>query len=206
MKVMKPQNEFWDSLISRFSSYTFFLKVFSIVMKFVCNMKIRNDPQISNGSSMLDTEYFIVKIIQRMHFPDIVKYLENPSGTVPAMVKRLHLKLVDGIVRCIGRLENSDLVYDSKFPILIPSESPFTSLIINYVHKLCGHGVVNYVVVSLRKKWWISFARQRVRSLIRKCIICKRLHGKPYATPQIPPYPSGDTFSPIRSMIEILPP
>ena len=35
-----------------------------------------------------------------------------------------------GIIRCKGRLENSTLPYDSKYPILNPSAHPITKLIV----------------------------------------------------------------------------
>jgi len=35
----------------------------------------------------------------------------------------------------------------------------------------------------LRQRYWTPTGRQRVRSLLCKCVICKKVAGKPYATP-----------------------
>ena len=43
--------------------------------------------------------------------------------------------------------------------------------------------------MELRAEYWIVKSKGFIKRLIRSCVICKRLHGRPYsyhATPELP--------------------
>ena len=42
-------------------------------------------------------------------------------------------------------------------------------------------------LTSLRQMYWVPCARQIIRSLLRKCVTCRKLGGRPYTTPDPPP-------------------
>lgn len=95
-------------------------------------------------------------------------------------MKQLRLKMVDGIIRCSGRIGNSDLDFDSKYPILLPSKHPFTAMYIRKYHADNFHSGVNNTVAALRQRFWVPKMRQTVKSTLRPCIICKRFQGHSY--------------------------
>ena len=96
------------------------------------------------------------------------------------LVKQLRLQFVVGILLCCGgRFQSSQLSYSSKYPILLPTKSRFTELIIYHVHKKCFHAGVIATVATLREQWWIPCSRQRLRCLLRKCVICLRKQAHP---------------------------
>ena len=85
-------------------------------------------------------------------------------------MRQLNL-VVDGVlIRCRGRLMNSDLSHDAQFPILLPTKLYFTDLIISHVRLLCCYAGVNHTLSSLRNKYWIPLGRQRVRSVLRQYV------------------------------------
>ena len=43
-------------------------------------------------------------------------------------------------------------------------------------------------LTSLCQMYWVPCARQRIRSLLRKCVTCRKLAGQPYTTPDPPPH------------------
>ena len=59
--------------------------------------------------------------------------------------------------------------------------------VILQAHTQLHHSGVNATLTLLCQCYWIPSGRQRVRSLISKCVICKRVAGKPYAAPDPPP-------------------
>ena len=63
----------------------------------------------------------------------------------------------------------------------------FTTLIIRNAHSAQLHSGVNATLTALRQKYWIPCARQRIKSIIRKCVVCRKAAGKGYTIPDPPP-------------------
>ena len=97
------------------------------------------------------------------------------------------------IIRCGGRIHNAQVDTETKFPSLLPKKHPLTTLIVHHIHKTNLHTGVNATVTSLRQKYWIPSARQVVKSILRRCVTCRRVIGKPYSRPEPPPLPSVRT-------------
>ena len=93
----------------------------------------------------------------------------------------------DQLLRCGGRIHNAPLSESAKFPYLLPSRHHFTVFIIQQAHAVQLHSGVNATLTMLRQKYWIPFARQRIKSIIHKCVVCKKTSGKPYSKPDPPP-------------------
>lgn len=79
-----------------------------------------------------------------------------------------------GIVRVGGRLCNSNLPYDTKFPILIPNNHFFATLLIRDAHYRNLHAGVHTLLSILREKYWIISAAVTIRKILRKCVLCFR--------------------------------
>ena len=56
-------------------------------------------------------------------------------------------------------------------------------------HKKLHHGGVSITVTALRQTYWIPSIRQCVRKVLRRCVRCNWLMGKPYRAPDPPPLP-----------------
>ena len=115
----------------------------------------------------------------------------KPSSSQRIMlVRQLRLFIdSDGLLRCGGRIHNAPLTQLAKFPYLLPSKHPFTTLIVYAAHvKLC-HSGVGSTVTALRQSYWIPTARQYVKSLLRRCVICRKHSGKSYTAPDPAPLP-----------------
>jgi len=63
----------------------------------------------------------------------------------------------------------------------------FTNLVILQAQIQLHHSGVNATLTLLRQCYWIPAGRQQVQSLLRKCVTCKKVAGKPYAAPDPPP-------------------
>ena len=63
-----------------------------------------------------------------------------------------------GYLRCGGRIHNVPVSNTTKFPYLLPSRHPLTTLIILAAHTSQLHGGVNRTVTALREKFWIVSA------------------------------------------------
>ena len=95
----------------------------------------------------------------------------------------------EGMVRCGGRLGNSELPFNTTFPVMLDPSHHLTTLIVWNCHEKTCHGGVKSTLAQLRSRFWLIKGRQTVKKIIHKCIICKRFGGHPYKAPQPPPLP-----------------
>ena len=104
------------------------------------------------------------------------------------LVRKLRLFLdKEGLIRCGGRIHNAPLNHLTKFPYLLPQKHPLTALIIYSIYIKLYHAGVNSIVTALCQSYWVPAARQYVKSLLHRCTICKRHHGRPYPAPDPAP-------------------
>ena len=95
-----------------------------------------------------------------------------------------------GVLRCRGRLNNSDLTFNSKFPIFLP-KSKFAELIVMDVHRKVKHNGLKETLNELRTKFWITKARIFIKRIIRTCHICIFIESRPYGYPAAPDLPTS---------------
>ena len=116
----------------------------------------------------------------------------NISKDLKFMIEDLGLYLdkTCGLIRSRGRLHNSELTFNAKYPILISSKCWLTRLIVMKAHIYCLHGGVQDTLATVRQQVWIPKGRQTVKKLISNCILCRKVEGKPCIYPGPPPLPS----------------
>jgi hypothetical protein len=95
-----------------------------------------------------------------------------------------------GLWRCGGRLHNSDAPPPAVHPILLNKEHYLTILIARECHERVMHSGVKATLVELRSKYWVIQARNFIKRILHKCIVCRRYQGKPYLPPPAPPLPA----------------
>ena len=76
-----------------------------------------------------------------------------------------------GILRVGGMLTNAPIDHEAKHQILLPSNHHVSKLLIM---DLVGHFGEEYVLISLRERYWIVKGRAMVLQIIRRCLMCRR--------------------------------
>lgn len=162
------------SLVDRISSWSKLLRVVIYVCRFVRLLPVEYRMSASDYDF---AELLVLRELQRLYFPTEISRLGEGKDCSPAL---RHLKpfLKDGLIRVGGRLRNSDLSYDGKYPILLPSKDPVLNLLVDYHHKLNCHAGPDLLMSLLRQRYWILSARNLIRNRIHKCIPCFRLRPK----------------------------
>lgn len=93
----------------------------------------------------------------------------------------------NGLLRIKGRLQHSDLSYDSKHPIIIPN-CHVAKLIVLFQHKLLKHAGVHTLMSTIRNSYWIIGLRQVAKRVCKECVACKRFDSRP-CSQSAPPLP-----------------
>ena len=188
VKVLKVQVETISCIsniidINRYSSLRRLLKVTAYVRRFIQNIKHK----------MLDEE----KVVEKLSVDDItgaerVWILESQAErqrepSFRKIKENLHVEQ-NGILVCRGRLENSDLPVETKFPIILP-KNRCAELIVWECHQNVHHLKVDSTLVEMRTRFWVTNRRQFVKTLIKTCFICRKVEGKAYQSPPPAPLP-----------------
>ena len=114
----------------------------------------------------------------------------RPTGSTPPLVRQLRL-FVDnaGLLRCGGRIHNAPLSELARFPYLLPQNNHLTELIVYHTHACLSHTGVGSTLTALRQSFWIPTGCQYAKKLLRRCTICRKHGGRPYAVPESAPLP-----------------
>jgi hypothetical protein len=197
---------------SRFSSWTRVRRVMAFVLRFVdqlrnrcqvhhtLNTKEGKSLPVLEAEDLERSENVLVKMVQRESFSMMLN-----DQTRGVNIKHGHLRNLtpflapDGLLRVGGRLQNSDLPYSSRHPILLPRHHHLSMLIVRYLHFEGRHvRGVNSVLYDLRVKYWIVKGRELIKEVQRSCVICKKMRGKTMVQ-IMAPLPSLRASVPVRA-------
>lgn len=80
----------------------------------------------------------------------------------------------NGVMRVGGRLRHSSIPFEQRHPIILPTYSHLSRLIIQDAHYNTLHGGNQLTLAHTRRRFWIINGKKAVRSFISKCVICIR--------------------------------
>ena len=175
--------------INRFSSLLKLLRVTALVQRFIENLKTRTAEnriltKELTGKEIDRAEHRWIKDIQRQYYGKQIDELTTKAKTLGPLIRQLRLFVDDdGILRVGGRLHNAPIRYEAKFPMLIPRESPLAKLVIHDSHEKVHHSGLQSTITDIRQRFWITQIRTSVKSVLRRCVICKLISGKPFRMP-----------------------
>jgi len=109
----------------------------------------------------------------------IIRFIQRESFTGPQDERVSHLcPYIDseGIIRnrtkILGRMDLGDL----GIPAILPSRHPVVEMLVLQAHKKACHVRVQGLLSLLRERFWILKGRKTIRSILNKCVVCRR-HG-----------------------------
>ena len=144
----------------------------------------RKDQSCLTTDDIRDAERAIVRYVQQTVFPEEIAMLKGTPSEKQHLKRsspthRLDPKLDgDGILRVGGRLGRSAMPEEVKHPYILPKNHLVTRLILEDIHTAKGHVGRSYMLAQFRLKFWASGANSTSRSIISKCVTCRRQYGK----------------------------
>ena len=138
---------------SKYSSIVRLLRVTAYVLRFVNNLKKLVQHLEPTVGSLTHDEINSaeMKLIKDIQYP-MTKHANY--GKVKDSLNLFEDK--ENIIRCHGRIQESPLPCDTKFPILLPSDHSFTRLIVLQSHNQVMHNGVRETLTQVRSKYWIT--------------------------------------------------
>ena len=77
-----------------------------------------------------------------------------------------------GVFKCVGRIPGYRPTY--------LEDCLLTQKLIRHVHVEIKHWGVANTMAEIRKEWWISKLRSKVKKMVNTCNVCKIFSTKPY--------------------------
>lgn len=167
------------SFFNKFSSISKMQRIMAYVLRFYTNLKNkkRNSGNLS-ASELNNALNVIIKHEQKFYFQEEIKSL-NSKTDIKSNLKLLHPFLDGkGLLRVGGRLQNANITYDQRHPVILPKNSHITNLIIIREHKNLLHAGQKQVISSLNLKFWLINGNREVKKNIHKCVTCFRLKAQ----------------------------
>ena len=89
----------------------------------------------------------------------------------------------DGILRCKGRLQFSELLPETREPVILPKGHQFTVLQIQECHERVLHSGVRGTLAKMRSRFWVPKGRQAVKYVLSRCVICRKMEERSFGRP-----------------------
>ncbi|KAK6172490.1 hypothetical protein SNE40_016128 [Patella caerulea] len=178
-----------EAIISapKFSRLSTLLRVSAYVLRFIHNVKCRVNQSNPNQGELSFEE---LKSAENLWIKTVQSNIKRDDKFNQRSVSLNLKKDNDGILRGYGRVEHSNLDYEAKYPAFLPENHHLTTLVIWKCHEDVMHNGVQETLSQFRTKYWVVRGRQIIKSVISKCVICRKLEAKAYGTPIAPPLPS----------------
>ncbi len=159
------------------------LRVTALAQKIIAKLrKTERNGQIT-PNDIDRAEKLWVAHVQRQHFGDVIQSIHKDK--MNNLKSQLGIFIdKDGLLRCRGRLDNADVSDEAKTPLLLPKQDTFTQLIVERVHKRLLYSGVSHTLSQIRHTYWIPQGRSTVKTVLKRCILCRRHEGGPYKGPK----------------------
>ncbi|XP_065356330.1 uncharacterized protein LOC135950724 [Calliphora vicina] len=176
-----------NDILNAFSSYHKALRILSYIFRFFHNSLNKFRSQFSHTQiDLTQKEVNFVKIrlitlAQRNHYQAEFKDISNslPISNKSSLKTLNPILDTKGILRVNGRLSNSSLTYNERYPIILPGNSRFCQLYLEHLHSFLAHGECNQICRMVQTEYYISRLKSRVKKIIRHCKTCIIYKQKP---------------------------
>jgi hypothetical protein len=176
------------NLLTRFSSWMRLLRAVVWLSRFKDYLRVLNCPSTDcrlriGAVTVMELELATIDVVRLAQHATYGADLQGLSrlGEVKrtSPLRKLAPILSNGLIVIGGRLQNSALADSTMHPMILPNQHHVTCLLIQHVHEREGHTGVQQTLNTLRQNYWIIKGASVVKRVLRKCLICQRLHAGP---------------------------
>ncbi|XP_058828022.1 uncharacterized protein LOC131687940 [Topomyia yanbarensis] len=165
----------YNEIFTRYSHFNKMLRVVAWISRFRRNCQSRRLGQPSCLNATLTVEELeqskglLLRLVQSESYLQEIKDLHTGKLVSPRSTVRALNPFQDeqGLLRVGGRLQHSNEPYESKHPILIPGNHPFTKLLARHYHHKLLHGGPRLMLAVIREQYWPVNGKRLLHGIIR---------------------------------------
>ena len=165
-------------LLHRFSSFYKLKRAVAWLTRFKGYIQKKTRKGHLSTEELKDAEEAIIRLVQQECLAEDRNDLLHGGLKKKSQLLKLQPILHNGLIRVGGRLQFSSLPNDAKHPVILPKHH-ISNIIIQEVHRMNGHVGVEQVVAATREKYWILGVRSTVKSILKRCITCRKTNARP---------------------------
>ena len=192
--IDNPAEDPLQALLATCSDWTRLRRKVAWVLRFT--QFIKDKEKVQTGRLTVDdlnaATVAIAKIVQSSAYAQEIKDLRS-NGVVRASSKIVALNPeldANGVLRVNGRGQKRVTEFTMGRQIILPRNHAVAEKIVRHVHHFIGHLGREHVTAKLREEFWIPQVRVLVRSVVSRCVKCKKVLAKPMIQ-QMAPLPEA---------------
>ncbi|XP_057366727.1 uncharacterized protein LOC130687571 [Daphnia carinata] len=213
----EPSDNMIDQCVEYYSDKVRLERVLAWCLRFIlnCCAKVKKLKLTSGELTPVETETALAMCIRRAQevaYPEDVLFLKKGKELPNRSKLKQFRPFIDEqhLMRVGGRIGQAPVDYVTRHPVILPPEERITSLIVWDVHVRNYHIKADRLLCELRAMYWVTSGRRVIKSILNKCIPCKRRDVQPVAplmaqlpihriTPFLPPFAHTgvDYFGPL---------
>ena len=175
----------------RFSTFDKLFNCYKTCLQFINKLKERVNKRHNRPTHVILSKHEIqqatydvlVKCDQQHHFKDVYACLGSSKNIakkdIPSIVTKVNVVCENGILRVRSKFDRWADHNKYKYPILLSKKSMLAQLIIKQLHQAKGHAGVYSILNDLRRQYYIPCHFSVVKSVIKPCIVCRRVNSRP---------------------------
>ena len=167
-----------DRLSNHFSSWYGMKRALAWLLRYVKYLRGDKSKARLSVNEVVHAGKILILRSQSQSFPlEVANLRQSQSVKASSSLRMLHPFLDnEGLLRVGGRLHDADV--KNKHPYILSSKHAITTAIIYDIHKI-AHVGVEWVLSLVRKDFWVIRGRPLIKRILKSCVVCKRLYGKP---------------------------
>ncbi|GBM79999.1 hypothetical protein AVEN_203766-1, partial [Araneus ventricosus] len=183
--TLNSNKTFFDYIVNRSNRILTVVRILSFLFRFISNCRNpeskRKGPLTSEELS--EAEHYLIKQCQFEVFSaEVAAMMSGDNISNKSKILNLSPFLDNkGVMRVGGRLENSQLPYSGKHPIILPSKGKLTEMIVRYYHEKYFHLGPQHLLFQVRQKYWPIHGRNVCRKIVHNCVVCFKVKPKEYS-------------------------
>ncbi|XP_072384547.1 uncharacterized protein [Diabrotica undecimpunctata] len=178
--IRKPDSQLYDALC-KFSCFTRLQRAFAYCIRFIHNVRAKSHRRTGplTPNELSSSELMIIKLTQSHFFSSEIQFLMDNRLLNDKSIRKLNPFLDSSqMIRVGGRLLFSDVSYDQKFPLLMPSKSHIVNLLLTREHRRLLHSGPQNTLSNVRLKFWPLDGLRQIKRIILNCLTCYRFNAQ----------------------------
>ncbi|GBL86828.1 hypothetical protein AVEN_96058-1 [Araneus ventricosus] len=170
--------EFYDELFNRTNNFTKLIRIVSFIFRFINNTKAKECPnkvsKYLTAEELHRSTEFLARVAQLCEFKAEIDALKKGKDVATTSKLKALDPFLDenALLRVGGRLNNSDLPFEYKHQLILPSKHKFTKLLFEHLLKKFLHIGAQGLVHQIRLQYWPINAKDIARKIVHDCIGC----------------------------------
>ncbi|XP_050077807.1 uncharacterized protein LOC126564758 [Anopheles maculipalpis] len=186
--------DFSNALFARYSAYGKLRRVVGYCLRFYANLRasqsspderVKQVPELKTlagsvpsltATELQSAELRLCQLAQQDSFEEELHDLKRGKQVnTKSKLKWLSPYLdSQGVLRVGGRLGNANIPESTKHPIVLAASHRLSTLLAENIHRQKMHAGPQFMLATIRQKFWLIGGRNLVKSVYHRCHICFR--------------------------------